>query len=101
MPADAPRVKVEGTRSEGAEIIFYDRRTESREQIAAKISAETGATVVPSFDDPAIVAGQGTAGLEILEQMPAVPAAHHHSLRRRRACVGNRASLSRRSDRDR
>jgi threonine dehydratase len=73
MPADAPLVKVEGTRAEGAEIIFYDRRTESREEIAAKISAETGATVVPSFADPAIVAGQGTAGLEILEQMPVPP----------------------------
>src|SRR5438067_2134095 len=72
-PADAPQVKVEGTRSEGAEIIFYDRRTESREEIAAKISTETGATVVPSFADPAIVAGQGTAGLEILEQMPVPP----------------------------
>src|SRR6185369_6649870 len=60
MPADAPRVKVDGTRSEGAEIIFYDRRNESREGIAARISDETGATVVPSFDDPAIVAGQGT-----------------------------------------
>src|SRR4051812_45860586 len=71
MPADAPQVKVDGTRSEGAEIIFYDRRTESREEIAAKISTETGATVVPSFADPAIVAGQGTAGLEILEQMSA------------------------------
>jgi threonine dehydratase len=70
IPADAPQVKVEGTVAEGAEIIFYDRRTESREEIAAKISAETGATVVPSFADPAIVAGQGTAGLEILEQMP-------------------------------
>jgi threonine dehydratase len=73
MPADAPQVKVEGTRAEGAEIIFYDRRTENREEIAAKISAETGATVVPSFDDPAIVAGQGTVGLEILEQMPVSP----------------------------
>jgi threonine dehydratase len=73
MPADAPQVKVEGTRAEGAEIIFYDRRTESREAIAAKISTETGATVVPSFADPAIVAGQGTAGLEILEQMPVPP----------------------------
>jgi threonine dehydratase len=68
MPADAPQVKIEGTRGEGAEIIFYDRRHESREAIAARISAETGATVVPSFDDPAIVAGQGTAGLEIVEQ---------------------------------
>jgi threonine dehydratase len=73
MPADAPQVKVDGTRAEGAETIFYDRRTESREEIAAKISAETGATVVPSFADPAIVAGQGTAGLEILEQMPMTP----------------------------
>jgi len=73
MPADAPQVKVEGTRSEGAEIIFYDRRTESREAIAAKISKETGATVVPSFDDRAIVAGQGTAGLEIVEQLGRSP----------------------------
>jgi threonine dehydratase len=73
MPADAPGVKVEGTRAEGAEIVFYDRRTENREESAARIAAETGATVVPSFDDPAIVAGQGTAGLEILEQMPEPP----------------------------
>jgi threonine dehydratase len=74
MPADAPKVKVDGTRAEGAEIIFYDRRTESREEIAAKIAGESGATVVPSFDDPAIVAGQGTAGLEIVEQLKRPPA---------------------------
>jgi threonine dehydratase len=73
MPADAPRVKVDGTRGEGAEIIFYDRRTENREAIAAKISAETGAIAVPSFDDPAIVAGQGTAGLEIVDQLGRSP----------------------------
>jgi threonine dehydratase len=73
MPSDAPRVKVEGTRSEGAEIIFYDRRSESREAIATRISEETGAIVVPSFDDPAIVAGQGTAGLEIVEQLGRPP----------------------------
>jgi len=73
MPSDAPRVKVDGTRSEGAEIIFYDRRTERREAIAARISEETGAVVVPSFDDPAIVAGQGTAGLEIVEQLGRAP----------------------------
>jgi threonine dehydratase len=73
MPSNAPQVKVDGTRGEGAEIIFYDRRTESREAIAARISDETGATVVPSFDDPAIVAGQGTAGLEILEQLDRPP----------------------------
>jgi threonine dehydratase len=73
MPSDAPMVKVEGTRSEGAEIIFYDRRSESREAIATRISEETGAIVVPSFDDPAIVAGQGTAGLEIVEQLGRPP----------------------------
>ena len=73
MPSNAPQVKVDGTRGEGAEIIFYDRRTESREAIADRISSETGATVVPSFDDPAIVAGQGTAGLEIVEQLGRPP----------------------------
>jgi threonine dehydratase len=74
MPADAPQVKIEGTRGEGAEIVLYDRRTESREEIAARIAGETGATVVPSFDDPAIVAGQGTVGLEIVEQLGRSPA---------------------------
>jgi len=73
MPSDAPAVKVEGTRAEGAEIIFYDRYRESRESIATRISEETGATVVPSFDDVHIVAGQGTVGLEILDQMPTPP----------------------------
>lgn len=73
MPADAPKVKVDGTRGEGAEIVFYDRRTESREEIAARISRETGAIVVPSFDDERIVAGQGTAGLEIVAQLGRPP----------------------------
>ena len=74
MPADAPEVKIEGTRAEGAEIVFFDRRTESREEIAAKIAIDSGSTVVPSFDDPAIVAGQGTVGLEIVEQLGIAPA---------------------------
>lgn len=69
MPSDAPSLKIEGTRTQGAEIIFYERRTESREVIAARLAAETGAIVVPSFDDRHIVAGQGTAGLEIAEQL--------------------------------
>jgi threonine dehydratase len=73
MPSDAPQVKVDGTRAEGAEIVFYDRRTESREEIAARLAGESGATVVPSFDDPAIVVGQGTAGLEIVEQLGRSP----------------------------
>ena len=69
MPSDAPQVKVEGTRGEGAEIVFYERNRESREEIAARLAAERGAIVVPSFDDERIVAGQGTVGLEILEQL--------------------------------
>lgn len=73
MPSDAPQVKVEGTRSEGAEIIFYDRQSESREEIAAQIAEKSGATVVPSFDDPAIIAGQGTIGLEIVVQLGRAP----------------------------
>jgi threonine dehydratase len=73
MPSNAPEVKVDGTRGEGAEIVFYDRRSESREAIADRIAAETGATVVPSFDDVAIVAGQGTTGLEIVDQLGRAP----------------------------
>jgi len=69
MPADAPAIKVDNTRNHGAEVIFYDRRTESREEIAGRLAAEKGAVVVPSFDDPDIVAGQGTAGLEVLKQL--------------------------------
>ena len=68
MPADAPAAKVAGTREYGAEVVFYDRLTESREAIAAAIAEERGAVLVPSFDDPWIVEGQGTAGLEIAEQ---------------------------------
>jgi threonine dehydratase len=69
MPDDAPQVKIAATAAEGAEIVFYNRRTESREAIAARIAEGSGATVVPSFDDPAIVAGQGTVGLELLDQL--------------------------------
>jgi threonine dehydratase len=68
MPADAPAAKVAGTRASGAEIVFYDRLTESREEIAGRIADQRGAVLVPSFDDPWIVEGQGTAGLEIVEQ---------------------------------
>ena len=72
MPSDAPRVKVEATLGYGAEVVAYDRWTESREEIAARIAAERGAIVVPAFDDPYIVAGQGTAGLEAARQLQAV-----------------------------
>ncbi len=69
MPSDAPAIKIDSTRAHGADIVFYDRRSESREDIAARLAADKGAVVVPSFDDPAIVAGQGTVGLEILVQL--------------------------------
>lgn len=68
MPADAPVIKVANTRALGAEVIAYDRYTQSREEIATALSKERGAVLVPSFDDPYIIAGQGTAGLEIMEQ---------------------------------
>lgn len=66
MPEDAPRSKMEATRARGARIVTYDRFTESRESIAAAILKESGATLVPPFDHPMIMAGQGTAALELL-----------------------------------
>lgn len=74
MPADAPAMKVAATRGYGAEVILYDRLTESREEIAARIATERGSTVVPSFNDPHIVAGQGTIGLELVRQAQALGA---------------------------
>jgi threonine dehydratase len=68
MPSDAPRVKMQNTINMGAEVVEYDRVHESREQIAAKLAHERGATLVPSFDDPDVIAGQGTVGLEMAEQ---------------------------------
>jgi threonine dehydratase len=65
MPKDAPRAKLEGTRAYGAEIVFYDRATDDREAIALKLCEERGAILIRPFDDPDIVAGQGTVGLEI------------------------------------
>ena len=66
MPEDAPKAKLESTRGQGAKIITYNRQTEVREKIAAKILEETGGTLVPPFDHPMIMAGQGTAALELL-----------------------------------
>jgi threonine dehydratase len=68
MPADAPRTKVEGTRAYGAEIVTYDRACADREAIGGRIASERGLTVIPPFDDPQVIAGQGTVGLEIAEQ---------------------------------
>jgi len=74
MPLDAPRPKLEATRAQGGRIIQYDRLRESREEIGRRISAETGATLVPPFDHPWIIAGQGTCALEFLEQQPGLDA---------------------------
>ena len=74
MPEDAPRSKLESTRAYGAHIVTYDRQREKRETIAAKILQETGAALVPPFDHPMIIAGQGTAALELLEEVPALDA---------------------------
>jgi len=68
MPADAPKLKLENTRKLGARVVTYARAAESREEIAAGIAEETGAVLVPSYDDPHIIAGQGTVGLEIAEE---------------------------------
>ncbi|MGO9231371.1 MAG: threonine/serine dehydratase [Bryobacteraceae bacterium] len=68
MPEDAPRTKLEATRAQGATIVTYDRLTEQREPIAAAIVERTGATLVPPFDHPSIMAGQGTAALELLQE---------------------------------
>jgi len=74
MPEDAPRSKMESTRSYGAKIVTYNRFTESREALAAGILKESGATLVPPFDHPMIMAGQGTAALELIEETGALDA---------------------------
>lgn len=70
MPDDAPPVKVDATRGYGAEIVFNNRQTSSREEIARRLSEERGLTLVPPFNDPDIIAGQGTAALELVEEVP-------------------------------
>jgi threonine dehydratase len=68
MPADAPAVKVAATKGYGAEVVLYDRaKGENREQVAARISSERGCTVIPPFDHPHVIAGQGTAAKELIE----------------------------------
>ncbi|HLA10022.1 MAG TPA: threonine/serine dehydratase [Pyrinomonadaceae bacterium] len=70
MPDDAPRTKVEATREYGAEIVFYDRHSEDRESVALNISERDGLVMVPPYDDYLIIAGQGTCGLELMQDVP-------------------------------
>jgi threonine dehydratase len=74
MPADAPRSKLEATRGYGARVVIYDRFRETREPITAGIIEKTGAILIPPFDHPLIIAGQGTAAMELLEQAPQIDA---------------------------
>ncbi len=69
MPRDAPEVKIANTRAYGAEVVLYERDSESREAIGREIAADRGLTLVPPYDDPLIMAGQGTIGLETAEQL--------------------------------
>ena len=70
MPNDAPAVKVDATRGYGAEVLFYDRHNDDREAFARRIADARGMTLVPPYDDPQIMAGAGTAALELIEQAP-------------------------------
>lgn len=74
MPRDAPAAKRERTAALGAEVVLYDRERESREEIGARIARERGATLVPPYDHPQVIAGQGTVGLEICEDLAALKA---------------------------
>jgi len=71
MPRDAPRLKRERTEALGAEVVLYDRAREDREAIGHAIAERRGATLVPPYDDPLVIAGQGTAGREIVEDLAA------------------------------
>ena len=70
MPYDAPKSKIEATRAQGATILHYDRLKDDREALGRKVSEETGATLIPPYDHPWTVIGQGTCGLELIEEIP-------------------------------
>lgn len=74
MPSDAPKSKLQATRDLGAEVILYDRMKENREEIGRKISQERGATLIPPYDHPWTIAGQGTLALELLDEVPELDA---------------------------
>ena len=86
MPTDAPAAKLEATKDYGAEVVFYDRSKDDREALARRLAEETGSILVPPFDHEWIIAGQGTAALELLEDVPDLDAII--------ACVGGGGLLA-------
>ncbi|WP_104020295.1 threonine ammonia-lyase [Roseovarius nitratireducens] len=72
MPSDAPRLKIDNTRALGAEVVLYDRAGEDRDALGDRLSAERGLTLIRPFDEPQVIAGQGTTGLEIAEDAAAL-----------------------------
>ena len=86
MPTDAPAAKLEATKAYGAEVVFYDRLKDDREAVARRLAEETGSILVPPFDHEWIIAGQGTAALELLEDVPDLDAIV--------ACVGGGGLLA-------
>ena len=86
MPTDAPAAKLEATKDYGAEVVFYDRLKDDREAVARRLAEETGSILVPPFDHEWIIAGQGTAALELLEDVPDLDAIV--------ACVGGGGLLA-------
>jgi len=90
MPEDAPEIKKAGVRADGAELVLYDRRGESREAIADEICSRTGAVLVPSYDDRHIVAGQGTCGAEFARQLAACGTGIDHLV----CCLGGGGLIS-------
>ena len=69
MPKDAPQMKIDATRGYGAEVVLYDRYTENREALGAKLAEERGMTLIPPYDHPHVMAGQGTAAMELIEEV--------------------------------
>ena len=90
MPADAPRTKIEATKAYGAEVVLYDRYSESREEIGESLAARNGADVIAPFDDWRTITGQGTTGLEMAEQITA----HHKTPDKAVICCGGGGLLA-------
>ncbi len=74
MPSDAPAMKIENTRALGAEVVLYDRDTEDRDEIGTRLATERGLTLIKPFDNPMVIAGQGSTGLEIAAQLERIDA---------------------------